>query len=801
MSEFPAKTLDDLAWRQILDELARRCHTEAGAEAARALAFLPERAAAEARIAEVAELRALRDRGEPAPFGGLIDVSTVLVRAGKGAVLEPEELVAVGSTARACGRLRSHLLRHRELAPRVAARARAIPELARVGGAMLDAFDDDGKLADHASPELGKLRRKARGLHEEAMRRYKAVLDDPKIAPALQDTFYTQREDRYVLPLRSDRHTDVPGIVHGTSQTGATLFVEPEQFVGLNNRLKIAELAVSEEERRIMTELSGLVRAEAESVAAATAIALALDVLDGAARLADDMHATAPILEPEDGPLSLRAARHPQMALGARACIPNDIELAAGTTLVISGPNAGGKTVALKTAGTAVLLARAGLHVPAGSGSRVPWLRVVHSDIGDDQSLERDLSTFSAHVLRLREVLADADGGALVLIDEVAVGTAPEQGAALAQAVLEALADRGARAMVTTHYERVKAIAATDARFHNGSVGFDMETMQPTYRLTIGAPGASGGLIVARKLGLPDAVVARAEALLGAERADVDGLIASIEDRQRELDAERARIDARAAELDRELRAAEHAREQAEERARKAQHTAHDEAIDALRRARAEADRLRKAVKRRRAAEAGAQLNELSRSIAEHAPERPVQGAEVAAEQLAPGVRVMVPALGGRGEVVEAPRGGKVTVRVGSLKTTVPVEGVRLDTSKPAQAATSSKPKPKPKPAAPATRQPQLVEHRDDLAPARTIDNTVDVRGERAEIAMRAVEKFVDESMLAMRDVVFVIHGHGTGALRSAVREVAGSHPAVTRWRPGTAREGGEGVTILWLDV
>jgi DNA mismatch repair protein MutS2 len=450
------KTLESLGWASLLEYLAARTHTSRGAERARALELLDDIEAARRRSAEIAEARLLRELDEPLPFGGVHDIAAHLARASKGGDLDGPELVAVAQTVNATGRLKRHLTTHAATAPLLAGRAAPIALLAHVSGPILDSFEEGGRLSDNASAALGPMRRKVAALHEELSRRVKVLLDDPEISPYLQDRFYTQREDRYVVPLRAEARARVRGIVHGTSQSGHTVFVEPEVVVDLNNRLKLAESEVTEEEQRILAELSGYVREEAEAIGIAAAIAEELDLLDACARLADDTGASAAALGAPD--LELRRARHPLMLLAGRTCVPNDIVLPAGKTLVISGPNAGGKTVALKTAGLAALMARAGLHLPVNDGSSVPWYLGVEVDIGDDQSLERNLSTFSAHVMNLVDFLERAGGETLLLVDELAVGTDPEQGSALAQAVLEAFADRGAQVIVTTHYERLKAL-------------------------------------------------------------------------------------------------------------------------------------------------------------------------------------------------------------------------------------------------------------------------------------------------------------------------------------------------------
>ena len=796
MPSLREKTLADLGWPQLVAELAGRCHTSRGAAAARALPFLDEPAAAEIRLAEIAEARLLWQLGEPVPFGGIHDVEALLQRAEKGGDLVGAELVPVAETVAGVARLRRHLLARAAQVPRLAAQAQPLDELPHVSGPILDSIEEGGRLADHASGQLGPLRRRVASLHEELGRKVRTLLDDPGIEPFLQDRFYTQREERYVVPLKAEARTRVPGIVHGTSQSGQTVFVEPEAIVELNNRLKMAESDVADEERRILAELSGFVREEVPAIRAQLAAAQALDLVDGAARLADALDASAPALDP--GRLELRRARHPLMVLAGRPCVANDVELAAGRTLVISGPNAGGKTVALKTVGLVALMARAGLHVPVDSGSVLPFYARIQTDIGDDQSIERNLSTFSAHIHHLREFLAEADAGTLLLVDELAVGTDPDQGSALAQAVLEHFAGRGGQAIVTTHYERLKALPTQDERFVNASVGFDLERMAPTFKLHLGVPGSSGALWVARRFGLPPELVARAEALLGDRRAGIEELLTAVAEERRRLDLERAAADTARREAERARRDAEGAERAAKAREAQLRRGAHDDAVAALRRTRDELDELKQRLRkggREDVAAVRAELAQAAGKIAAHAPEAKAGpgGRPLPPEEIVAGLPVLVASLGGRGTVVAAPERGRVAVQIGALRTTVALDDLRLD-DRPAKAIaprrrTASAP-------SGATPGPDP-----DLAPARTGDATLDLRGERVDAALAATTRFVDESLLASREVVFVIHGFGTGALRSAVRDHLSSLAGVARWRPGQEKEGGDGVTVVWLDV
>ena len=800
------KTLADLGWPTLVDHWAKRCATKRGEASVRGDVMFAEVAAARERTTEVTEARGLYARGEPMPLGGILDIAAPIERVRKAAALEAAELVAVAGTGRALARLRTHLRAHAAVAPKLAARAEQLADLGHVFHPILEAFDADGKLVDHASDALGPLRKALASIKTTLEKRANEMLTDERFAPYLQDAYYTQREDRYVLPIRTDGKGFVRGIVHGTSQSHQTLFIEPEEMVDLNNRRKLAEAEVIDEERRILIKFSGWVAEEADGFAQSLAAAEVLDVIAAAALLAEDTVSAEPILD--DAPrIALLHARHPLMLLADKRVVANDVTVAAGQTLLVSGPNAGGKTVALKTVGLAALMARAGLHLPAESGSAIGWFSSVVTDIGDAQNLEQDLSTFSGHMVNLRELLAAAAPGMLVLIDEIAVGTDPDQGAALAQATLEALAGKGITGIVTTHYERLKALAAADARFANASVGFDLERLEPTFKLHLGAPGSSGALQVARRMGIAADVVERARVLLGAEGVRVEELLANVADQRRRIEEERAVLlqELEAVESDRAAMRVHRDRTQA--RFEKQTRAAHGEALSALRAARREIEEIRKQV-REKAAEATADtVREATRAlgapgaaVAQHEPRRKLPpGTPASPEQLVAGAPVIVPKLG-RCEVVAPPHDGKVEVRLGAMRALVPVADVLLDSHRNARRAREERERIE------ADEKPQgpsvvLVDGMPagGRATARTIDSTIDVRGQRADEAVANVDRFLDESLMASRDVAFIVHGHGTGALRTAIRTHLTTHKGIQTFRAGEPNEGGDGITVAFL--
>jgi DNA mismatch repair protein MutS2 len=636
---------------------------------------------------------------------------------------------------------------------------------------------------------------------EDLMSRYESVL---------QDRFVTEREGRWVLPVRSDAHERFPGIVHATSSSGATLFIEPRAVIPMGNRLKVLEAEVKREEEAVYARLTTLVADSLSSVeAAARALALA-DVRVATARLARDLALVFP--EVVDEPrLDLRRARHLLLALDLPHVVPSDLSLEAGRAIVVSGPNAGGKTVALKAMGLASLMARAGIPVPCAEGSTVGLFDVVLTDVGDDQSLQKNLSTFSAHVSNLAAILQETTRGALVLLDELAGGTDPREGEALAAGVLDSLCARGGAVAATTHYEGLKALALADARFVNASVGFDLTTMTPTFQLAMGVPGSSSALAVARRFGMPGTVIDRAERFLTREDQNFEAVVKKLHDERAALELARAAADEREREarqarirLDGELEAAQ----------RREKRTLSEEARELMERLRRARDELRAAQARLRAKRIEPEaLREAERAVDRVSGEVAIGGAleplvtkvdesprePVRAPDLRKGARVWVPRLRAEAEVVEVTPGGQVRVAAGPLKLTVPSSELRAvpqPEAPPARPALRAVPRGEPARApAPGFAGAKLP----DEPPIQTRDNTCDLRGLRVDDGVAMATSFLDRALNEGLRVVFLLHGHGTGALRDAVRKDLTRSAYVARFRAAESDQGGEGVTVVWL--
>jgi DNA mismatch repair protein MutS2 len=811
-----ARSQAALDWPQLLERLAAEAQSDAGRAGCLALPLAPDPAEARRRMAAVAELAALLRRGETLPSLAAPSVDAVLSSAEKALVLGPEEVRPIGALcAVAAGVPRFFLAlplpAGRPPTPHVDALAAEVDPQQPLAVAIAETFDAAGEIRDAVSPELARLRREREHLQGRARDAVEDLMRSDEYASVLQDQFFTIRADRYVLPLKASAKSLGLGIVHDTSRTGETVFVEPTALVSVNNRLKVAELEIRRESRRILEELTARVAAAAPALRATAAALAALDVCAASARLgrAYDGIAVEIVEQPA---IELREARHPLLTLrAARERFPivaNDVALGgqAARLLVISGPNAGGKTVLLKTVGLAALMARAGLLIPAGSGSRVGFFDVVLADIGDHQSVMGDLSTFSGHLANVAAILRQGEapeaGPALVLLDELMAGTNPDQGAALARATAEALAERAGLAVITTHYDSLKALGESDPRFVNAGMEYDLEELRPTFRLAVGTPGRSYALDIAARMGLPGPLLARARALAGASSVGLEAVIATLEARDAELERETRRLaDARAAlaNSEEDQRAATQAlelRERALARdTRDAIEAAVREAREALRAIVREAQRAgsARAAEEARLALAQAASAALGRLPAVPAP---AAAAVAAAPALAPGTRVFVPSLGAEGTVARAPDArGRVKVTVGNI--TVEADAAELaggkgKASAPAAAGRRGASR------APAGPPPATAE--DPLALASPGGaNTLDLRGERADEALSAVEAFLDRAALDGRSPVFLVHGHGTGALRKLVRSYLQGSPYVARWAPGEPRQGGDGVSVVEL--
>ena len=764
------------------------------ARLADATSFPPSRRLAEAlepsadavivarQLDETDQARALLSDRPGVGVGGAHDIGPFAERAMRGGRLEPEQFLAIADTLDAAARLATSLADERRTLLREL--GRELHSLPAVRSTLARSFDPVGELLDTASPRLGGLRAAVRIAYDRLRRRLDALVG-AELGNALQEPIVTLRNGRYVVPVKAEARARVKGIVHDASGSGQTLFIEPLVAVELGNAWREAQAAEQEEVARILDELSALIAANGAALRETLDALARFDLWAAKAALAAEMDATR--AETADRPeVVLLSARHP--GLSGRV-VPIDIRIGDGyTALVVTGPNTGGKTVTLRTLGLLSLMHQAGLHIPAEAGSRLPVWHDVFADIGDEQSVAQSLSTFSGHLRRITAIVAEAGPGTLVLLDELGAGTDPTEGSALAQALLDHFIRAGAIVAATTHYAELKAYAHTTPGASNAAVEFDLDTLSPTYRLTIGLPGGSQAFAIAERLGLPEGIVSDARSRLSESQRSFEATLAAI--RETEGETSEALDRARAA----ELRAADALRTAQEERRR-----ARRERDEQVRTARDEADRIvaelrdelaatRRMLERETvtAASLDAALAR-TEAIAERLPATeadPAQEAAVADGQpraWTVGDRARSRSGGWEGRIAALVKGGRrASLEAGGLRVMVEVDDLVPAIGGNATAPTSN---------TTALR----------LDRARSVASSLDLRGARVDEALEALDRYLDDAAVAGLGSVTIIHGLGTGALRDAVRDAAAGHPLVRSARPGERGEGGDGATVVTL--
>ncbi|HIP87833.1 MAG TPA: endonuclease MutS2 [Anaerolineales bacterium] len=772
---------------KILERLASYTSFSAGAEKARTLTPSTDLAKIRARLEVTAEARALLTGRPQTTLGGARDIRPLVDAARRGVTLTPAELLDVRQTLMAARTLHNLLTRLRPQFPHLAAIAGRIAFCPSLIEAIGRCLDERGEVQDTATDALQRIRRDLRAAHERVLRHLERLVSSPENLPFLQEPLVTQRAGRYVVPLKADFKGRIPGIVHDRSASGATLFVEPLSAVELNNAWRELQIEEEQEVHRILTRLSARVASCGEEIETTVDALADLDLAFAKALYAEDLEAAAPGLVPfRDGPPGARAtlrlvqARHP--LLDPETVVPIDVMLDDEThVLVITGPNTGGKTVTLKTVGLLILMAQAGLHIPVAPGSALSPFAAVYADIGDEQSIEQSLSTFSAHLTNILSFINQADDRSLVLLDELGAGTDPAEGSALARALLETFRRSGATTLVATHYPELKAYAQMTEGVQNACVEFDPETLRPTYHLTIGLPGRSNAFAIARRLGLDEEIVRAAESMVSQEDRQTEALLADIHRLRLQAVQERDRAYAarrEAEQLAEELR--ERLARIEEERA-EILRAAREEAETELESLRAEIRALRRRL--RAAAEPLAEVAAVEREL-EGLEERVEEELEAEPEPavlpsppprpVRVGDRVWVKPLRTEGEVLAL--GETVEVQVGPARVQVAPEQVELRGAAPSR----------PEPTLPTYRPP-------------TVEARIDLRGYTVEEALERLDRYLDAATLAGLPRVEIVHGKGTGALRRAVRAFLQGHPHVDAYRAGENGEGGEGVTVVTL--
>jgi DNA mismatch repair protein MutS2 len=797
------KTLSVLEYPKVLERLKGFCDFSASMELARSLEPTDSVDLAQARLAETSEARKLFSTNDNIGIGGAHDIRAAVDLAARGGVLDPQQLLDVKATLISSRELKKSLERKTMEYPRLAQIAAGLPESYGIVDAISRVLSERGEVLDSASPKLGTLRREIRIAHDRLMSRLQRYLTES--SNKLQEPIITQRDGRYVIPLRAEFKGQIKAIIHDQSSSGATLFVEPLPIVELNNQVRELQLQERDEERRILYELSVQIGDHREELIYGVENLAMLDLIFAKAKYAEELRATAPILHQVESKkqkhdaqspaahrpasIKLMGARHP--LLDPQTVVPIDVDPKAGTrAIVITGPNTGGKTVSLKTAGLLVLMAQSGLHVPAQSGSELPCFQAVYADIGDEQSIEQSLSTFSGHITNIIRILKQIDQRSLVIFDELGAGTDPQEGAALARAILSFLLETGCTTLVATHYPELKTFAHSTEGVVNASLEFDIKTLRPTYHLTIGLPGRSNALLIAQRLGLPQTIIETAKGEINPDDLRADKLLDDIRKERNRTSRERQKLEKARERLEGQTKELEKRLEKIE-----------DERREVLAKARAEGE-LEVAVLKRNIDSLKSQLKKAKQPLdaiktieekieeVEQKIEAPVERKITQSpisnlQSLRLGERVTVSTLNAEG-VITALGDSDAEVQIGSLRVRA-----RL-------ADLVRKGREEERPEEKTEEKKQLVESSGGAALSGTKSPGIELnlRGKLVEDGLEELDRYLERAYSSGLLFVRIVHGKGTGKLREAVRNALKSSPYVASFEEPKDNEGGAGVTV-----
>jgi len=779
-----------LEFDQVRALLAEGAASDLGLAAIETLEPFDDPVIARLWLERTTEMRRLLDEGQDLPLGGLHDLTTPLREARIGRALEPKSLIDVAETIRCTARLRRFVM-ERERMPRLRELAEALVPRDWLADVIERCIGDDGEVSDDASAELRRLRRSIRELSARVQTTLHRILGELSSGDAVQDAVVTIRQGRYCIPVKTSHQGHVEGLIHDRSGSGQTVFVEPAAVVRVNNELREAQFAEREEVARILAMLTGQVAGEAEGLGQDLDTLCQLELSRARGRLSVKLHGVEPVLR-DDGQYVLKEARHPLLLaqMPRSQVVPIDLQLGDEvSTILITGPNTGGKTIALKTIGLLTLMAQAGLHVPAEVGTTLTVGRQVFADIGDEQSIEQSLSTFGAHLRQVVALLEQAADGDLVLLDEIGAGTDPTEGAALAEALLSQLHHRGCRTVATTHHGSLKRFAYDTAGVENASVEFDGRSLAPTYRLLTGIPGASHAFEIAARYGLSDDVLSKARELLPQDHVEAAELITQMRSRRQQLDTEVKAAEHEAAKVSNERRELERERRRLRELEVEIRAEARREADRLLAKVRGEADQilsdLRKSDREGQRTERSRQKlkslqAEFSKPPAATTPKRTVAPSRPDETDLRIGDVVEVLSLGAQGEIVSLAE-DELEVRAGSMRVAVRPDEVALVRR--------------------AERPRESGGVRRTVSNASGPDYELHIRGMTVDEAMADVDRYVDQALLANMSEIRIVHGKGTGTLKRAVQEFLKQHPYVKSFQHPPEHLGGRGVTVAQLDL
>lgn len=771
---------------KILEMVAGECSSADGAELARELTPVHTAGEVQWLLQETdAAFVAMAKYGAPS-FYGMKNVTNPLRRAQAGGGLGLRELLDIGATLRTIRGLTQWWSKSESVRTALTGRFQVLAPNKYLEEKIFTCIVSEEEVADNASPQLAAIRRKIRAASQRVRDQLDKLVRSPAHQRHLQESIVTQRGGRYVVPVKAEFRGEVPGLVHDTSASGATVFVEPMSVVEANNEIRVLRSDEQEEISRILLELSGEAGSFADSIIESYQYAVQLDLIFAKAQVAYKMKAVVPAVG-EDGRVVLHSARHPLIA--KERVVPTEITLGdTFDTLIITGPNTGGKTVALKTIGLLTLMAMCGLMIPAGEGSRISVFQHILADIGDEQSIEQSLSTFSSHMVNIIQIFQVADSSSLILLDELGAGTDPVEGAALAESIIQELRSKGVRLACTTHYAELKAYAIQTPGVENGSCEFDVTTLRPTYRLLIGVPGKSNAFAITQRLGMDPSIVDRARKLVSEESNAFEQVVSRLEEDRRKMEDELETLRESAAKAKENAQEAQRLKEEAESQAKKEIEQARQEAAQIVQKTRQRADalvneleELRRQKNKQLSAEQKARLRSGMRELESSAdPVRKRRDDHYTLPRpLVVGDEVLLYDIDKSATVLELPKDDTVLVQAGIIKTRVPLSNVRLVSK----------------------RQLKKQQGRSVTKSVSTpeISTSLDIRGQNVEEALMEVDAFLDRASRMHLPLVTIIHGKGTGVLRSAVQQHLRRCSQVKSFRLGVYGEGENGVTIAEL--
>lgn len=788
------KTLRALEYNKIIEKLVEKGESQLGKDRLRETKPLLDQGQIELQLKETDEaLSLLMKRGNP-PLFGIHSIKGEIRRVEIGGSLSPGGLLKIGDSLRVSRALKNYIKETKEDKvsnyPIIEGLVESLRVYKNIEESIANAIISENEISDNASSNLRSIRRQIISKNDAVQAKLNSIINSQSYKKYLQDSIVTMREGRYVVPVKQENRGSVPGLVHDMSSSRATVFIEPMAVVDLNNELRELEIKEQEEIEKILADLSVLVGEESEGILQNQDILQSLDVIFAKGKLALEMNATRPILN-KKGYINIKKARHP--LLDSKEVVPIDIYLGDDfSSLIITGPNTGGKTVSLKTVGLLTLMGQSGLHIPADFNSELAVFSQVFADIGDEQSIEQSLSTFSSHMVNIVDILNQVEEDSLVLFDELGAGTDPTEGAALAMSILDHLLRMNTRTIATTHYSQLKIYALTTENVSNASVEFDVQTLRPTYKLLIGVPGKSNAFEISQRLGLQNFIIDYAKDLISQENIEFEDVLQAIEKdrRQTEEDKEEAsRLKKEIEDLKEDLRKE---KEKTEDLRDKVLRKAREEAKDLLREAKEESDLIISELRdlknvvgkerNKRIQDAQDMLRSRIREVDSSMAEEVLNvKAKEPPKNLKIGETVEVLSLGQKGEVLSLPdESGNLSVQVGIMKVNVHLSSLRRTDSYESERS--------------QTKTKTIISSK-----SKTIKNEIDLRGRNIEEAILELDKYLDDAYIAGLKEVNIIHGKGTGALREGLTQYFRQHNFIKSSRLGKHGEGGSGVTIVEL--